>query len=94
MNLFSNVPVEFDTTILSQRNIKIDNLDALYQKWFWEGVKAESLIFIASDVDALNDSALESLAKQSSLPSTVSSFTFKRNAGGFTFVNFNFTIPC
>ena len=93
MSLFSNVPVEDDTTILSQRNIKIDNLDALYQKWFWEGVKAESLIFIASDVDALNDSALESLAKQSKLPTNDSSFTFKRNSNGFTFINFNFTIP-
>jgi len=90
MSLFSNVPVEDDTTILSQHNIKID---ALYQKWFWGGVKTESLIFIASAVDALNDSALESLAKQSKLPTNDSSFTFKRNSNGFTFINFNFTIP-
>jgi len=93
MNLFINVPVDDDTTIIAQCDLKIDNLDALHQKWFWDGVKAESLIFIASDVDALNDSALESLAKQSKLPTNDSSFTFKRDSNGFTFINFNFTIP-
>jgi len=93
MNLFINLPVDDDTTILSQCALKIDNLDALHQKWFWDGVKAESLIFIASAVDALNDTALESLAKQSKLPTNDSSFTFKRNSNGFTFINFNFTIP-
>jgi len=91
--LFINVPTEGDTTIISPCNIKIDNLDALYQRWFWDGLKAESLIFIASDVGALNDSALESLAKQSKLPANDCSFTFKRNSNNLTFVNFNFTIP-
>ncbi len=94
MNIFNNVPVEEDTRILSRKNIKVDNLDALYEKWFWEGVKAESLIFIASDVSELSDAELELLVQQSTLPSTDSSFTFKRDSKGFTFVNFNFTVSC
>lgn len=87
---FENVPMDPDTRILSQSLMTIDGVDALYQKWGWEGTFAESLIFVSKEVRALGDSALKQLARASARVQDGSDFTIKKNPLGYTFVNFNF----
>ena len=87
---FSTVPVEADTRILGEGETRIRHYDALHQEWFWEGIRAQSLIFVAKDVASLDDVELEALARESSLVRDDSQVTIKRDSGGFTFINFNF----
>jgi len=47
---FANVPVEAGTRIVSSRETTFDNWPVLHQAWTWEGILAESLIFLAIEV--------------------------------------------
>ncbi len=87
---FKTVPLDPDTFILEQKEIKIGKLDALHQKWRWSGIKGESLIFICEEVAELKEEHLVEECRKSGLIRLDSSTTFKRAASGFTFVNFNF----
>ena len=87
---FADVPMDPDTRIVSQSLGDIDDLDALYQQWNWEGVAGESLVFVSEEIRGLGDQALEELVRGSSLVEDGSAVTIKRNQHGFTFVNFNF----
>lgn len=87
---FADVPIEPDTRILSRSLGAIDDLDALHQRWNWEGVVGESLIFVSEEVEGLGDEELRQLARGSSLAEDGTDFTIKRSQAGFTFVNFNF----
>ena len=91
-NKFKTVSVEKDTRILFHKEIKLDKYDVLHEKWFWDGIKAESVIFANEDVADLSDEEVELIVKSSALPKLGSSFTLKRLESGFTFVNFNFKI--
>ena len=87
---FKDVPVEHDTTIISQQEIKLGEYTVLHQVWFWEGITAESIIFANEDVVDLSDQEIEMKVKTSPFFKTDSSIHQKRNRFGFTFVNFNF----
>ena len=63
--------------------------DVLYQKWHYDGVNAESLIFEDKDVSGLDDNEIEMNVRTSPLLSENSQITLVRSSG-FTFVNFNF----
>jgi len=89
-NKFATVPIETDTTILFQQEATLDNYDVLYQKWFWDGITAESIIFVTADISALTDDEIEAEVKTSPLVKENSSITLKHGKTGFTFVNFNF----
>ncbi len=90
---FSNVPVEEDTIIKKQAVISVGVQKALHQKWVWEGIVAESLVFITKEVDGLSDLELEELVLATGLVMTESQFTISRNNDGYTLVNFNFENP-
>lgn len=90
MDKFKNVPIEKETTILFEKRVTFGEYDALYQKWFWDGITAESIIFANEDVAELTDKEIEAKVKTSSLLNEGSSVTLKRSDSGFTFVNFNF----
>ncbi len=90
MGKFSDVPVEEDTKILSQSRTRVGDCDVLHQKWFWNGIHAEILVFPAEEVHTLDDWALEALVQTAAFVDNDSQFTIKCNAGGYTFVNFNF----
>jgi hypothetical protein len=62
----------------------------LYQKWFWDGVTAESIIFVNEDVAGKTDDEIEGEVKASPLLKENTAITIKRAESGFTFVNFNF----
>ena len=87
---FADVPIDTDTKITGQKIIELDGVTALHQKWRWEGIKAESLIFASSDVIDLTDQALEQITLASGLVNAGSQMTMKRSDNGFVFVNFNF----
>ena len=87
---FKDVPVEHDTTIISQQETELGEYTVLHQVWFWEGITAESIIFANEDVVDLSDQEIEMKVKTSSFFKPDSSITMKRNRSGFTFVNFNF----
>ena len=90
MNKFNNVTVESDTKILFQEEVKFGEHDALYQKWVWDGITAESLIFISEDVSHMDDETLKEKVLKSTLATAESSVTLSRNDTGYVFVNFNF----
>ena len=86
---FSSVPVEEDTRILFRKETKLDNYDVLHEKWNWEGIKAESLIFANNDISELSDEEIKKEVRESQFINEGSDITFKRSEE-FTYVNFNF----
>jgi len=88
MMLFKDVPVESDTTVTAQREIMVGKYQALYQKWLWDGIVAESIIFIDQDAQVFTDQELFTMVKEYAKPG--SKYTIQRSCSGFTFVNFNF----
>ncbi len=89
-NKFENIPVEEDTKILMSSPMRWGELDIVYQKWNWEGITAESIIFLSDDVKEMDDEALEADVRDGSLVKSSSQVTIKR-LDKYTFVNFNFT---
>ena len=87
---FSEVPVDKGTTILFQHEAKLGEYSVLYQKWYWDGITAESIIFSTDDISALTDDEIESEVRNSPLVNEDSSITLSHAESGFTFVNFNF----
>jgi hypothetical protein len=87
---FENVPVEDDTKIISQQETRVRDFDILHQKWFWDGITAESIIFSSEDIANLDDQQIEHTARLSPLLKPGTDITIERNAPGFIFVNFNF----
>ena len=91
MSKFDDVPEDEDTKIMISEKMQFGDFDVLYQKWFWDGIEAESLIFVSSDVEDKGDNELEAFVRESDLIRD-SEITIKRGGSGFTLVNFNFVI--
>lgn len=87
---FNNVPKDKGTRIIDQQELTIDTLTALKQRWIWDGVLADSLIFHSHDIEGLDDDALLSFINLHTDTMIIGSVTFKRNQSGYCFVNFNF----
>jgi len=87
---FTNIPIEEDTKIIFSSPMRWGELDIVYEKWRWDGITAESMIFLAEDVSTLDDAALKADVRNGSLVKADSQITIKRT-DKFTFVNFNFT---
>ena len=87
---FETVPKDQDTVVNFEVEAHLGNYELLYQKWSWDGVAAESFIFLDGDVAHLNDDELTALIKKSPIVETGSQCTLSRGSNGFTFVNFNF----
>ena len=89
---FQNVPVEEDTRILSEEETTIGKMDVLYQVWSWDGVRAESIIFLNADVESLSDDDVQGIVEEhlKELIQEEAGMTISRSDSGFTFVNFNF----
>lgn len=89
---FANVTMESDTRLLIQADTQVNGIDALYQKWIWEGITAESLIFANADVADLDELALKAIVSNSSYANGASTdkMTYSQSQTGYTFVNFNF----
>ncbi len=93
MGKFENVPLDEGTIIKNSKVIEVGEFEALHQRWVWEGVVAESLIFVGTDVQELTDEGLVALANNSGLIQGESRTTITRESSGFTFLNMNFENP-
>jgi len=90
---FLNLPVEPETEILESDVIYVGERECLLEKWRWDGVYAQSIVFLMEDVDALSDRQLiDLLISEAILKEDDKSYTLKRNAGGYDFINFNFSV--
>ncbi len=87
---FKDVPLDDDTAIIGEREVKLAEYDALYQMWSWNGITAESLIFLSDDMAELSDAEIESLVRQSPFFHEESKMTIERSESGYIFTNFNF----
>ena len=87
---FDGVPTEEDTKIIFRHEVKFGDYDILYEKWLWDGITAESIVFDSKDVADLSDDEIIEDAKSSPLVESDSDVTIKRSDAGYTFVNFNF----
>ncbi len=90
MEKFKNVGSDPDTKIISRNPIKIQNYDALHEVWFWDGIKGESIIFVAKDVEELSEEAITELISSNVQDIKLSDITISKANSEFTFVNFNF----
>lgn len=90
-NKFANISVEADTKIINQLEALLGSYPVLYQKWIWDGITAESIIFANLDIPDLTDEELEKEVKDSPICRENSQITIKKT-DGFTFVNFNFDV--
>lgn len=88
---FDGVPVEEDTRIRYRKEVRLGKFDVLYEKWCWEGILAESIIFANDDVSGLTDEEIEHEVRKSPLVKNGSEILLKRSAG-FIFANFNFEL--
>ena len=86
---FKNLKTDADTQILFHQEMQFDDKDVVYEKWIWDGISAESIIFLSEDVKELDDAELEKEIRTSSIVKVNSSVTIARQ-DAFTFVNFNF----
>jgi hypothetical protein len=89
-NKFAVVPLEKDTNVLFELDATLDDYDVLYQMWSWDGITAESFIFLSSDIADMTDEEVQTLAKSSPMIKADSELTLVRHVDGYTFVNFNF----
>lgn len=85
---FATVPVEDDTRILKQHALTVGHIDVLYQKWAWDGIIGESLIFLAADVAGATGNDVATLVKNNIEISIGESFTFKLTEDGYAFLNY------
>lgn len=86
---FANIPLDKDTRIDAEIFTQINGLDAVHQRWFWDGVQGESLIFCTTDLQDISDEMLiHSL--QGSMLAGHTDANVSRNESGYTFVNFGF----
>ncbi len=88
-NKFKNLTTDAGTRILFRKSITFDDKDVVYEKWIWDGITAESIIFLSEDVKTLDDVEFEQEVRTSSIVTVSSSVTISRQ-DEFTFVNFNF----
>ena len=87
---FKDIPVEDDTQIIASLEAKIGEYDVLYQKWYWDGIYAESLIFFNDDIAELTEEQIKNeVAKCTALVKEDSQLIYKK-LDKYTFVNFNF----
>lgn len=90
MNKFESLPIEEDTKILFRQEVKFGEHDVLYEKWYWGGITAESIIFSNADVVGFEDKDIEEMVRTSPLLKKGSKITLQSSESGFIFVNFNF----
>lgn len=90
MGKFNAVPIEADTRIIFQEQTTLGEYDVLHQKWFWDGITAESIIFANEDIVAIENHDIEMQVRSFRNLAEDTSMTLKRSESGFTFVNFNF----
>ena len=94
MSKFNNIPGQKDTKIIFREDTKFGDFDVVYEKWEWDGILAESIIFDEEDVSEMDDDEIINKVKNSPLfdDKIYKGIPTIRRNSGFVFVNFNFII--
>lgn len=92
MAKFENLPVEFDTKVISREQIKILNYDAMHEIWSWDGIKGESIIFVTEEINELSENGIIDLVKSAFQIEDISQVTISQGKSDYTFVNLNFEV--
>lgn len=86
---WKNIPLEPDTKLASEEIVKLGYLEAVHQKWTWDHIYGESLIFCATETQEHDLIQLTLMIQNSGLAEQGTQFTFNTQAD-YQFVNFNF----
>jgi len=86
---FKNIPTEKDTQILFSSNMLFGTYEILFQKWFWDGIYTDSIIFHNDDINTVSEEELINEVKNSPIFKKDSKITYSKG-DTYTFVNFNF----
>ena len=91
MSKFNNISEQKDTKIIFRTETRFGDFDVVYEKWEWDGILAESIIFDEDDVSEMDDDEIINQVKDSPLfdDSIYKGEPTKRHISGFVFVNFN-----
>jgi hypothetical protein len=94
MSKLKNIPEQENTKIIFRAEAKFADLDVVYEKWEWDGILAESIIFDEDDVSEMNDDEIINQVKDSPLfdDKIYKGDPTIRHLSGFVFVSFNFII--
>ena len=94
MSKFNNIPEQKDTEIIFREETRFGDFDVVYEKWKWDGILAESIIFDEEDVSEMDDDEIINKVKDSPLfdDKIYKGNPTIRHNSGFVFVNLNFFI--
>jgi len=81
---FKNIPLEKDTTILERKELRLEDYDVMYEKWSYEGIRAESYVFFNEDIKSLSEKDVLLLVNKKG--------SNYKKADYYTFVNFGFEV--
>ena len=92
MSKFNNIPEQENTEIIFRAEVKFGDLDVVYEKWEWDGILAESIIFDEDDVSEMNDDEIINQVRGSPLfdEKIYKGDPTIRHLSGLVFVNLNF----
>jgi len=88
---FKNIPEDPDTKTMLRIEMKVDMYHTMYEMWNWDGIWAESLIFLTEDIKKLSEEDLKKVVVNSGMWNSESQILVKETESGYTFVNFNYT---
>lgn len=89
--LFADIQNDPDTRIIGHSFHHINDLNIKYENWIWDGVKADSYIFIKSELMDLSDEEIKGLLSNHFDVDPLISFTI-RDQNQFKFFNCNFKL--
>ncbi len=87
MDKFKDVPVEKETKVISRKIIKLDTLEAQHEKWRWDGITAQSIVFAEADIKDQTEEQLIILIKANIELAENADITISRDRNGFAFFN-------
>jgi hypothetical protein len=85
----NNAPVEADTRIIKSKITLLSALPCRYEYWAWDGVYAETIVFLQQHVQDMKDEEIVNLCEP--LLEESANITIKKR-DGYVFFNFNFHI--
>lgn len=87
---FHTLDTDPDTTILMRELLEIQEHPVVHERWRWDGITGESLIFSLADVANVNDAELIAWSHSSGMVSVNEKPQVKRSESGFVFLSFGY----
>ncbi len=78
-----------NVTILLEKPVKLAHIDGVYQKWSWEGISGESILFDKA-AKKMSDDELKRAVQADYHLVDFDALTIAHKKGGLRCVNFNF----